>query len=194
MSIMKQCCSKHKPPLLCRLYKYLAILISAIIILTYLFEHSSLYYRKNIPLPFTLHLNKQELYLVKGEEYRLYMNGINKRVSYSSTNFLVADVNFNGRVFGYRTGNAFIIAKVDGKKYKCRVYVIDINKEKLELKVGKTYDLDIVGCNAFTRWTSKNKKIATVNMFGKVKAIKKGRTVIYAKVKGKKLKCTVYVK
>lgn len=69
--------------------------------------------------------------MVKGEEFRLFVYGINKRVSYHSTNFRVAGVNFNGRVFAYQTGKAYIIAKVDNKELKCRVKVIDLNKKDL---------------------------------------------------------------
>jgi uncharacterized protein YjdB len=131
--------------------------------------------------------------MIKGEEYRLYVFGINKRVSYSSTNFRVAGVNFNGRVFAYRTGKAFITAKVDGKDLRCRVYVVDINKEKLNLKVGDSYRLKVKGSNAFVSWKSENKEIATVSMFGKVTARKKGSTVLYANIKGKKLKCILKI-
>jgi uncharacterized protein YjdB len=170
------------------------VVISAAIILSYLYQSTSLFYRKNIPLPFAMHLNKQELYMVKGEEYRLYINGINKRVSFSSTNFRVAGVNFNGRVFAYRTGKAFILAKVEDRVFKCRVTVIDINKETLKLKVGNTYKLEVIGAGGLLKWTSDNNEIASVTMLGKVKAKKKGRTVIRTTFKGKKLKCTVYVK
>jgi uncharacterized protein YjdB len=139
-------------------------------------------------------LNKQDVYLIKGEEFKLSVFAINKRVSYSSTNFRVVGVNFNGRLFAYRTGKAFIIAKVGKKQLKCRVHVIDINKENLTLKVGDSYRLKIRGSNTYTRWKSNDSNVVSVNMFGKVKAKNKGRTVIYAKVKGKVLKCNVNVK
>jgi uncharacterized protein YjdB len=129
----------------------------------------------------------------KGEEYRLFVYGINKRVSYSSTNFRVAGVNFNGRVFAYQTGKTFITAKVDGKDLRCRVYVIDMNKDMLNLKVGDSYRLKIKGSNSFVSWKSENKKIATVSMFGKITAKKKGSTVIYANIKGKTLKCILKI-
>ncbi|MDD3174464.1 MAG: Ig-like domain-containing protein [Herbinix sp.] len=132
--------------------------------------------------------------MIKGEETHLFVFGLNKRVSFYSTNFRVAGVNFNGRVFAYQTGKAFIIAKVDGKELKCRVHVIDINKETIELKVGNTYRLSISGAMSFKSWKSENNYVATVNMFGKVKAKHTGKTVIIAKVKGRSLKCTVYVK
>lgn len=168
-------------------------MISIILVLHYLFENSSIFYRKTFTLPFSLHLNKQDLYLLKGEEYKLSVFGINKRVSFSSTNFRVVGVNFNGRVYGYQTGKAFIVAKVDKKELRCRVHVIDINKEVLEIKTGKSYRLRIKGTNSFVGWKSMNNNIASVSIFGKVKAVSEGTTIIYAKIKGKTLKCTVRV-
>lgn len=160
----------------------------------YLYINSGLFYRKKITLPFSLHLNKQKLYMIKGEEYRLFVYGINKWVSYRSSNFRVADVDFQGRVFAYQTGKAYIIAKVDNKELKCRVKVIDINKKKLNLDVGKSYSLRIKGPVTFANYKSSNPEVASVDLFGKVKAKKSGRTTITVKVKGKVLKCVVTVK
>lgn len=188
---MKNSCDKK--PFLFELYKIIIIILVIILVFRYLYENSSLFYRKSFELPFTLHLNKQDLYLIKGEEYKLSVFGINKRVSYYSTNFRVVGVNFNGRLFGYHTGKAFIIAKVDKKELRCRVHVIDINKKSLTLKDGNTFRLKVKGTNSFVRWKSSNKKVVTVSMFGKVKAVSSGTTVIYGKVKGRTLKCTIRV-
>lgn len=176
------------------LYKAGMIIIIILVLIFFLNRNSGLFYRKKIILPFSLHLNRQELYMIKGEEFRLFVYGINKRVSYKSTNFRVAGVDFTGRVFAYQTGKAFIIAKVDGKELKCRVKVIDINKDKLNLKQGDTFRLKIKGPVFFAKYSSSNKEVATVSMFGKVKAIKPGRTTITVKVKGKTLKCVVTVR
>jgi uncharacterized protein YjdB len=138
-------------------------------------------------------LNERDLYLIKGEEFRLYVYALNKRVAFYSTNFKVADVNFNGRVYGYQTGKAFIIAEVDHKELKCRVHVIDINKKTLRLKKGDTYHLKIKGTHSYVRWKSGDIRVATVNLFGHVKAIEEGKTVIVAKVKGKILTCNIIV-
>lgn len=155
--------------------------------------NSSIYYKSTIMLPFSLHLTKQDLYMIKGEESHLGVYAINKRVTYTSTNFRVVGVNFTGRLFAYNTGKAFIIVKVDGKELKCRVHVIDISKDKITIKKGRHYDLDIKGSIAAVSWKSSNKSVATVSMFGNVKAISKGTAVISGKVKGKTLNCTVVV-
>lgn len=182
-----------KKPFSYQILKILIIIIIGVVILRYLYEKSSLFYSKSFVFPFTMHLNENDLYLVKGEEFRLYIYAINKRVSFQSTDFRVAGVNFNGRVFGYQVGNAFIIAKVGDRSLKCRVHVIDINRDRIVLRQDKTFRLKVLGTNAFVRWRSKDKEIASVNMFGKVTAKNKGSTVIYGKVKGKTLKCTVIV-
>jgi len=183
-----------KKPLSNRVYKLVVIVIASVLILQYLYQNSSLFYQNTLTLPFSLHLSQNDLYLKKGEEYHLYVNAINQRVSYYSTNIRVAGVNFNGRVFGYQTGKAFIIARVDDRDLKCRVHVIDINRDNLYLKTGETYHLKIRGSNAFVSWHSKNKAVASVSLFGKVTAKGSGTTIVYGKIKGKTLKCKIIVK
>lgn len=190
---MKRYRDGNRAPIICNILKAIILIIPLILILRLLYFNSSLYYINDIELPFSLHLNKQDVTMVQGEELRLYVFGINKRVSYSSTNFRVAWVNFNGRVFACQPGKAFIIAKVDGEKLKCRVRVININKKQLLLKQGDKKILEIQGSCSMVRWSSSNSKVATVNIFGRVKANKSGYTVVKAKVRGKVLTCTVFV-
>mgnify|MGYP001280718252 CR=1 FL=1 len=132
--------------------------------------------------------------MVKGEEFKLFVYGINKRVSFYSTNFRVAGVNFNGRVFAYNTGKAIIVAKVDNKKLKCRVKVMDLNRKNLSLQVGETFRLKVKGPVYFASYKSSNPEVAEVNWFGKIKANKPGRTKITVNVKGKKMVCNVTVR
>ena len=115
-------------------------------------------------------------------------------MSFYSTNFRVAGVNFNGRVYAYRTGKAVIIAKVGKRKLKCRVKVIDLNRKRLNLRLGDTFRLRVKGPACFVRYTSSNSSVATVNIFGKVKAKRPGKTTITANVKGKHLKCVITVR
>lgn len=190
---MKNFCCKKKP-FIFLLYKGVLIGLTIIIIGHYLYQNSSLYYRKTLTLPFSLHLNEQDLYMVKGEEFRLSVFGFKKWVSYTSTNFRVAGVNFNGRVFAYQTGKAFILAKVKEKELKCRVHVIDMNKSHVRLQIHDTYHLKVIGAHSFTRWKSSDVSVATVTIFGKVKAQGRGSATIYAKIKGKVLKCNVQVR
>lgn len=71
---------------------------------------------------------------------------------------------------------------------------IKINKKKATMYVGKKLKLKIKGVKAKkVKWSSSNKKVATVKK-GIVKAKKKGKVTITAKVKGKKFKCKISVK
>lgn len=68
-----------------------------------------------------------------------------------------------------------------------------LNKKKVTLKVGKTVKLKLKHAKK-VKWSSNNKKVATVNKKGKVKAKKAGKAKIVAKYKGKKYTCKVTVK
>ena len=177
----------------CIIQKIIIIIIILPILFKYVIINTSVFYRKYILLPFTVHLNIQEVVLLKGETADLYVNGINKRVKFYSTNFRAAGVNFTGRVFAYRPGKAFIIAKVDNKKLKCRVWVIEMNKKNLDLSVGERCKLKVKGPALMPEWKSSDSKTASVSMFGKVTARRKGTAIITAKWRGKQVKCIVNV-
>ena len=68
-----------------------------------------------------------------------------------------------------------------------------LNKTKVTVAVGKTVKIKVKNTKAKVKWSSKNKKIASVRK-GIVKGKKAGKTCIYAKVGNKKLKCKVTVK
>lgn len=194
---MKCRCKSKQEQLLRLIIKGIIILISALILFHFIYENSSLYFRTNNIFRrrtlFALHLNQNDIYLKKGEEFHLYVVALNKRVSFTSTDFRVAGVNFNGRVYAYQTGTCFILAKVDDRILKCRVHVLDINKSHLTIRSGRTKRLDIRGSGAFVRWKSSNPEIATVSMFGKVKGIGKGKAIISGRIKGKTFTCEVKV-
>jgi hypothetical protein len=71
---------------------------------------------------------------------------------------------------------------------------VKLNNEKIYLKKGKTKTLKLKNAIASKiKWTSYNKKIATVNSSGKITAKKVGWTVIEAEYNGKSYDCNVYV-
>lgn len=70
---------------------------------------------------------------------------------------------------------------------------VKLNKTKVTLKVGKTVTLKLKNNKKKVKWTSSNKKVATVTSKGKVKAKKAGKATITAKVGKKKYKCKVTV-
>ena len=71
---------------------------------------------------------------------------------------------------------------------------IKLNKTNLTLEVGKTATLKLTGSTA-KKWSSTDKKVASVSSKGKVKAKKEGTATIKAKAtNGKTYKCKVTVK
>lgn len=71
---------------------------------------------------------------------------------------------------------------------------VKLSKSKASLTIGQELDLELKGYSGAVKWSSSNKKVATVNKNGLVKAKKKGSTVITAKAGKKKYKCKVTVK
>lgn len=71
---------------------------------------------------------------------------------------------------------------------------IKLNKTNITVYVGKTYKLEVKGTKKVVRWSSSNKKVATVTSKGKITGTNPGTTTIRAKVGNKSLKCKVKVK
>ena len=71
---------------------------------------------------------------------------------------------------------------------------VKLNKTKYTLKVGSSYTLKIKGTKAKVKWSTNNKKVATVSKKGKVTGKKAGSAVITAKVSKKKYTCKITVK
>ena len=71
---------------------------------------------------------------------------------------------------------------------------ISLNKKSITLKIGKKYKLRVKNTKKKVKWKSNNKHIAKINSKGIVKAVKAGKTRVYAKVSGKKLYCKIIVK
>lgn len=174
--------------------KIILLAIIALVVYEHLYERTSLYYRTTFALPGTLHLNRSKLILKKGENFILRVNGINHRVSYTSTDFKVAFVMPSGKVYAIRNGDATIIAKVRKRELKCRVKVISLNHENLTMKVGQRKRLRIRNYYSWRTYESSNPDVVSVGKWGKLKAHKKGNAYITVKAKGVKLICKVVVK
>ena len=69
-----------------------------------------------------------------------------------------------------------------------------LNYTKKTIYEGKTFTLKVSGTKSKVKWSTSNKKIATVNSKGVVKGVKKGNATMTAKIDKKSLKCKVTVK
>lgn len=134
------------------------------------------------------------------------LTGINKSLKWTTSDKKVATVDQKGNVVAKAAGKATVtVTAVSGKKASCVITVcpvpskVKLNKKAVTLKKGKTYTLkaSLTPKNAKTtyKWSSSNKKIATVDKNGKVKAVKKGKATVTVKTaNGKKATCKITVK
>ena len=154
---------------------------------------SALYYRSPFYRPIIGGLNRYDLTLQVGDEYHLYIFGINRRVTFESTDIKVATVNLIGTVKAWRPGTSVIRVKSKGKLMRCRVRVVDLNQDSLSLKVGEKKRIYVKYAFLGVRYSSSDPAVASVSSTGKVKALKKGRAKITVRYRGKKMYCTVVV-
>ncbi len=136
-----------------------------------------------------------------------------RSVEWSSSNPKVAKVDKKGKVTALKPGTAVITCKAkdgSGTKATCKITVknkpvskIRLNKSSILLKKQKTYQLAVLSiqpADAFSKavkWSSSNKKVATVDRNGLVTVVGKGTCVITCAAKdgsGKKAVCEVTVK
>lgn len=71
--------------------------------------------------------------------------------------------------------------------------VVKLNQSKITLYAGRTYTLKVNGTKDKVKWTSADKKVATVSDTGRVTGVKKGSTTITAAVGSKTYTCKVTV-
>lgn len=116
----------------------------------------------------------------------------------------VASIKVNGasvKITGKKAGTATITAKVGKKSYKCKLTVKNapkISKSSICLTKGSSYGLTVSGTSSSPKWSTSNKKVASIKKISarkySVRAVSAGKAIIKAKVNGKTLQCTVTVK
>lgn len=159
----------------------------------------------------SISLNKDKVTLNKGEEEILTVDYTpedttsSKAVNWSSSEESIVTVDKNGKMKAIAAGRAIITAVVGEKRAVCEVTVkvpldaIVLNKEELilERNAEETLQVDFrpldTTADRTVAWRSSDESIATVDGFGKIKAIKVGETVITAEVDGKTAVCKVKV-
>ena len=125
------------------------------------------------------------------------------KVKWSVAKKSVASIKANGasvKVKGKKAGTTTITAKVGKKSYKCKFTVKNapkISKSSISLTKGKSYDLSVTGTASAPKWSTSNKKVATIKKVSarkyRVVAKSAGTATIKAKVNGKTLSCKVTV-
>lgn len=125
------------------------------------------------------------------------------KVKWSVAKKSVASIKANGasvKVKGKKAGTTTITAKVGKKSYKCKFTVKNapkISKSSISLTKGKSYDLSVTGTASAPKWSTSNKKVATIKKVSarkyRVTAKSSGSATIKAKVNGKTLSCKVTV-
>lgn len=155
-------------------------------------------------------LSVKQTKLGKGEKFSLSPkvtpSGMAGKLKYKSIAPAIASVSNNGVITAKKKGTTVVMATVGGTTFAhCVVTVknapmeVALNKTKIILKKGKTYQLKVTlpagtASNKLS-WNSANKSIATVNSKGLIIANKKGKTTIRIKTyNGKEAKCVVTVK
>lgn len=157
-------------------------------------------------------LNKKSVSVNKGKSVKLTAsvapaNAANKAVTWSSDKKNIATVDKNGNVKGIKKGTANITVTTKEGNFKavCKVSVkvpatkvtVNVNTQNITLKKGRTANAAayVTPSDSTDKisWSSKNKKVATVDKKGKIKAVKVGKTEIIAKAgkKSAKIKVTV---
>lgn len=152
------------------------------------------FYRKPLFRPILGGLNRYDVVLSVGETYHLYVFGINKRVSFQTTDMKVATVNLLGTVRAWRPGNTIVKVSYDHKVLRCRVRVIALNKKSMTLHVGEHKRVYVKNVFIGARYHSSDASIATVNRYGVVNAKQKGSATITVTYKGKSLPCKIVVR
>ncbi len=125
--------------------------------------------------------------------------GITGTAKFTSSNKKVATVNSKGVVTAKKAGKAVITVKVGKLSKKVTIQVkapsVKLTKTSANIKVGKTVTIKAKATPSGTvKYTSSNKKVATVTSKGVVKGKKKGTAVITVTCNGATAKFKVKVK
>ncbi len=117
------------------------------------------------------------------------------KTTYKSSNSSVVKVNSSGKATGIKKGTATITVTNNNGSAKLKITVKNpkLNVSKKTITAGKSFKLKITGRVGTAKFSSSNKKIATVTKSGKVKGVKNGKTIINVKTNGITLKCKVTV-
>lgn len=177
--------------------RFATIVLALVLALSSVSAFSAIYSVQTVEAA-TVKLSKTSRTMKVGQTYRLTVKGPHGAVKWKSSKSSVAAVDNSGVVRAKKKGTANIYAQVGKKKLRCRITVKNpapsINKKSLTIYRGGAFRLTVKYPTSKVKWTSSNKKVATVNSNGTVVAKKNGKATITAAMRGRKLRCSVVVK
>lgn len=150
-------------------------------------------------------LSKSSISLPVGKNYTVKLNGAgSKKVKWSVSKKSVATIKGSGsscNIKAKKAGTTYVTAKLGKKKYKCKVKVkalpVSLSRKDELLAIGDHFDLTLKNTKSKVKWSTSNKKVATIKKISKYKyrvyGKKAGKATITAKVGKKKYKCKVQV-
>lgn len=144
-------------------------------------------------------LQTENLYVNVSGKCQVQLTGLveKSKVTYDTSDPMVAIVSETGEVLAFTTGRTIITIRVDGKELTCTVLVTNaaLSSYWYITYRGQSKTLKITGNSKTTAITfkSENPKVCTVNSKGKVKAVGRGNTRIAVSVDGATLYCVVNV-
>lgn len=148
----------------------------------------------------TFKISHKEATFYVGDEGQLGIENAYPDIKWETSNAAVATV-ANGHIWTMSPGKATLKATSNGQTVKCVVTVKKrvprLDQTKVTLLTDQKVVLNILdkaNPEDVVQWCSNKKKIASVNEFGEVTGLKKGKAVITAKIGKKKYKATVTVK
>ena len=139
----------------------------------------------------TLNVGKRNFIRVKGKT-----TALTTASDWGTSNKKIATVDSKGNITAISVGTAVITASIHGKKYNCKVTVIDkiaLVDTKVNLQQGVTKTLTFKGIKYRAVWTSNNPNVAYVSFDGKVTGISAGTAIITGRVDGINYTSTVKV-
>mgnify|MGYP000752550018 CR=1 FL=1 len=148
----------------------------------------------------TLKISQNEATLYTGEEGQYGIENAYPDIKWETSNANVVTV-ADGHIWAINPGKATIKATSNGQTVKSKVTVKKrtqrLDQTKVTLLTEQKVVLNVLdkkNPEEVVQWSSNKKKIASVNEFGEVTGLKKGKAVITAKVGKKKYKAAITVK
>lgn len=149
-------------------------------------------------------ISKTKNTIYVGSNFSLTLKNVKSGIKWSTSKKSVATVKAKGVgviVTGKKAGKATITATYKKKTYKCVVTVknkpVSISATKKSITEGQSFDLSLKNAGSGAKWSTSNKKIATIkkvnNTKYKITAKKAGTVNIKVSYKGKTYTCKVTV-